>query len=814
MTKPLLRLGGVLVLLLAFLPSVFAQSGVKVARIDIKHVGPQSASDELIRANIRTKSGDAYSVQAIDEDVKNLYATGFFYNIQVLDKREAEGVVLTYVVQGKPRLTDVKFSGNKKYSDTKLRKKLTSKTGFPLDEHKLFADAQEIKKMYQKAGYPNTDVKYVLAIDESGGTGTARFEIKESPRIKIEKVEFVGAQAFSQRKLRKVVKTRKRWMFSWLTGSGRLKDDQLQEDRERLGEFYRDRGYIDFELKDIKVENTSRNKVAVKFLVSEGKPYKVGSVKFTGNKLFSEKDIASGLQQLRTFKGTKAKLGPHGLSMDVGDTFTPKGMTRDVESVEDFYGSKGYIDVNQSTGNLQVRRIPNTDTGTMDVEFVIDEGQQAYIEKIEIRGNSKTKDKVLRRELAVTPGETFNMVRVKLSKSRLEGLQYFEKVEMRPEPTDVPNRRDLIVAVEEKNTGNFTLGAGFSSVDAIVGFIEVSQGNFDLFKPPTFTGGGQKFRLRVQLGTERQDYIISFVEPWFLGKKLALGVDLYHRDLNFQSIGNLYDEVRTGARVSLTRALYRDFLIGSVSYTLENIGIILDPSVHRDQPADGGVPGELPPISKQNAPNALFNEAGYSLVSKFGFSLAYDTRNSVLLPNKGQRTELSAEVAGGPISDKNFYKVELRSGWYFPGFSQGHVLEVIGLAGVADSLDNHDVPFYERFYLGGVNSLRGFRYRDVSPREPGFDEPIGGDTYWFGSLEYSIPIVERVRFAAFYDIGNVLADSYDFSFSDFADNYGVGIRLNLPIGPLRLDYGIPIHHPDDTSGSGKFQFSVGYSRPL
>src|SRR5262249_20744722 len=161
-------------------------------------------------------------------------------------------------------------------------------------------------------------------------------------------------------------------------------------------------------------------------------------------------------------------------------------------------------------------------TGTMDLEFLLEEGQKSYIEKIEIRGNTKTKDKVIRRELAVAPGETFDMVRVKVSKQRLEGLQYFEKVDTRPEGTDVPNRKNLIVGVDEKNTGNFTLGAGFSSVDSIVGFAEISQGNFDLFHPPTFTGGGQKFRLRIQLGTQRKDFVISFVEPWFLGRKLSL----------------------------------------------------------------------------------------------------------------------------------------------------------------------------------------------------------------------------------------------------------------------------------------------------
>ncbi len=219
--------------------------------------------------------------------------------------------------------------------------------------------------------------------------------------------------------------------------------------------------------------------------------------------------------------------------------------------------------------------MPNIEHGTMDLNFQIGDSQKSYVQKIEIHGNLKTKDKVIRRELAISPGDVFDMVRVKISKQRLEGLQYFDKVDTEPEPTDPPiaGRKNLIVNVEEKNTGNISIGAGFSSVDALVGYAEVSQGNFDLFHPPYFTGGGQKLRLRVQLGTQRQDYELSFIEPWFLDRKLSLGVDLYRHQLNFESPNDIYDETRTGGKVSLTRALGSDFLIGSVSYTAEDIGI-------------------------------------------------------------------------------------------------------------------------------------------------------------------------------------------------------------------------------------------------
>ncbi len=791
MKSPLRLLGLLTVLVFLSLSGASAQSAGNIAKIAIKHVGPASVNDALILANIRVKAGDPYVRATVDDDVKNLYATGFFYNIQVVDEKNDEGIVLTYVVQGKPRLVQIKYQGNVKYNEAKLTKKVTSKVGEPLNEQKLFNDAQEIKKMYSNAGYPQTEVKYVVSIDENAGTGLATFEISETPKVKIESIEFVGAEAFPQSKLRGLVKIHKPGLFTGMFGWRTFKEDKLIEGKEKLADFYREKGYIDFEIKDVQLTYPTPKQVVIKIVIFEGKPYKLGAITFKGNTLATADVI------MKPFK------------MRVGDTYTPKGLSGDVDIVEDFYGARGYIDVSQSTGNLRVNRIPNTDTGTMDLEFQIEEGQKSFIEKIEIRGNTKTRDKVIRRELAVTPGETFDMTRVKLSKQRLEGLQFFEKVDAEAEPTEIPNRKNLAVNVEEKSTGNFSVGAGFSSVDSIVGFAEVTQGNFDLFNPPTFTGGGQKFRIRVQLGTQRQDYEISFVEPWFLNRKLALGVDLYRHELDYQSLNSLYNENRTGAKFSLTRALGSDFLIGSVSYTLENVGIT-------------GVPSY--------APTTILNEQGDKLLSRIGGSLAYDTRNSTTLPNHGQRTELSTELVSGGA---NFYKVELKTAWYVKGPFEGHVLELVARGGVEGG---GKVPFYERFYLGGLYSLRGYDYRAVGPRESYTNtivnapvgtnaptttsvsdtEPIGGETYWFASAEYSLPLIERLRFAVFYDIGMVYSDSFSLSSPSgskmYNDNVGIGLRLNLPIGPLRLDYGIPITHDANTGGSGKFQFGVGYTR--
>ncbi|HVV72732.1 MAG TPA: outer membrane protein assembly factor BamA, partial [Verrucomicrobiae bacterium] len=700
--KFVFRLCG-LVLALVCLPSLEAQlAAPKVAKVEIKHVGPASVSDELVRANIRVKPGDTYLPAAVDEDVRNLYSTGLFYNVRVSFTNTAPGIILTYIVQGNPRLSEIRFVGNKRFTNAKLHKTISSKVGEPFNERKLFTDAQDIQKLDQKKGYPRTTVTYSFSVEENTGRATATFDIKESPKIKIIEVDFVGAHAFPQKRLRKVIKTRKHWMFSWITGSGVLKDEQFEDDKEKLADFYRngsgkhgEGGYLDFEIKNVEFAYPTPRTMVIRFIINEGTQYRVGAVKFSGNKIFSTADITNGLRFIHTFKGEKTKIGPNGLTMDVGDIFTPKGLSKDTEDVEDVYGSKGYIDVT-SPRTLNVVKLPNTETGTMDLEFQVDEGQKYSIEKIEIRGNTKTRDKVIRRELAVSPGETFDMVRVKRSKQRLEGLQYFEKVDTRPEPTDPPiaGRKNLIVGLDEKNTGNLTMGAGFSSVDALVGFVELTQGNFDLFNPPTFTGGGQRFRLRLALGTEQQDYLMSFVEPWFLGHKLSLGVDLYYRDLNYLSLDNIYSVVRAGARVSLTRALGSDFLIGSLSYTLEDVGINLNSGFHgpalglapdpAGAPGGGrGYPAQIPYVIPANVPQSILDETGYHLLSRVGGSLAYDTRNSVMLPNKGQRTELDAEFVGGPIGgDREFYKLEMKTAWYFKGLFPGHVLEVVGRTGV------------------------------------------------------------------------------------------------------------------------------------
>lgn len=778
-----------------------------IQQIEIRHVGPAAVSDELIRANMRMKVGEAYSRVGIDDDVQNLMATGFFYTVRVGEQLTDDGFKLTFIVQGKPVLTEVRFSGNKKYSIRKLRGKVKSKVGEPLDAQKLFFDSQEILKLYQKAGLQKTTVEAKPVVNEELGKGTVTFEIVEAPKVRIEDVVFENATAFKQSKLRRVVKTRRWWWLSWLTGSGKLKDEQFVDDKERLRDFYTGEGYIDFELKDVAFDQPRENRMVIRFDVAEGTQYQVSNVVLKGNELFTQEEILANLKDNNNFR-TSLELRP-------GETFTPKKLRSDVTAIENFYQSQGYIDA-----RVVPQKVPNIEQGALDLEYNVREGDKFYVEKIEIKGNTKTKDKVIRRELAISPGEPFDMVRVKISKSRLEQMNYFEKVDTTDEPASIDNRRNLVIGVEEKNTGNIQVGAGFSSIDRLVGFVEVTQGNFDLFNPPYFTGGGQKARARIQYGTRRQDYILGFTEPWFLGQRLRLDTELFYRELNYFSRN--WTQTQYGARLGLTKQLPFN-LVGGVSYTIENIDIDFDEAYRTQFPN-----------------SVLLQEEGDRWVSRMGFTLAHDTRNNVTLADSGHRIELAPEIVGGVLGgDVDFYKLELRAAqyWspvrYFDETSfwrdvfKGHILELVGRAGVVEAYGDGDrgnqnrVPLFDRFYLGGLYSLRGFDFRDVGPREELTGEPTGGSTFWFASAEYSIPLIERLRFAVFYDAGMVYPDAYSFDPQTFADgsttgsyndNFGFGIRLNLPIGPLRLDYGFPLTKDKYASGSGRFQFGVGYHR--
>jgi outer membrane protein insertion porin family len=786
-----------------------------VHKISVKHTGPPAVSDAFILANIRTKEGERIYRATIEEDEASLYATGFFYHVRVDQTITAEGVDLTYVVQGKPILTEIRITGNKKLTLSKLKKKVTSKTGQPMDELKLFHDAEAMKELYQKKGYPDSTVTVQPpAIDELAGRASVTILVNETPKVRLVDVIFDGATAFPQKKLRHVIKTRRHWMFSWLTGTGVLKKDQFDDDKDTLVEFYQNQGYIDFAIQDIRFDHPTPNHMIIHIVVSEGRQYKVGTLTIRGNTLFTTNDFIKGVvidKQLMRLTNVP------------GAIFKPSAYDADRDTIENMYGSKGYLTRGGNTV-ITPSRTPNPATSTMDVAFDIQEGEKCYIEKIEIKGNVKTKDKVIRRELAVFPGEVYDMVRVKISKARLDNMDYFTKVDTTAEDTDVPNRKNLVIGLEETSMSTASIGAGFSSVESIVGFVEVKMKNFDLFDPPTFTGAGQKLNVIASLGSLYQDYEINFVEPFLLGgsKRLALGVNLFHKQVDYDSLNSMYDETFDGGTISLNKG-FTQFISGGVSYTLEaahlaiNSGFSTNSSTNYVPAANGltSVPSVTPPNISTN----IYDQHGTDLINKFGLTLGFDSRTTLKDSASGEHVQFLA-TAATPPGDTEFYKLELKSSWYFRGFRPGDILELDARGGVMNSWDGTtQIPIYERWSLGGLYSLRGFRYRQVGPQDE-FGEPLGGDTYFFGGAEYSIPLAKIVRLAWFYDMGNVFPDAYSFKLGSrqehiFSDDVGMGLRIVLPMGgglPLRLDYAFPITHDSDVGAGGRVQIGVGYTR--
>ena len=738
-----------------------------VKEIEVRFAGARTSNDSVILANMRTKVGEPFTQTNSEDDVRALYATGLFANVRLIQETVGDGVRVVVLVQGKPKLKDVIFEGNAKYKSDRLKKEVKSKVGEVVSERQIVEDANALVEFYQKAGYHNVKVAFEIMPDEMTGQSIAKFVITEGDRVKIDHVNFEGNKAFTSKILRHKVETRNYNWLSWFTKKGFLKETVIEEDKDRLAEFYRSEGYIDAEVKDVKYDKPEKEKIVVTFFVYEGNQYKVGKLVVEGNQLFPTVDIQKKL------------------AMKAGDLFTPGGLQKDIKAIQDLYGARGYIDC-----NVRPTRGANVTTSTMDVNLAIREGDMAYLDLIEIRGNIKTKDKVIRREIATVPGEIYNSVKVDASKQRIENLGYFSHVTATPEDTDIPNRKNLVLAVEEQRTGSFSFGAGFSSVDSILGFAEVTQGNFDIANPPYFTGAGQKARVRAQFGARRQDFLASFTEPWFMNKRLAAGFDLFFNDANYLSA--IYNQRTYGGDVRLGTGL-GEFNRADITYKIEQV--------------------EIYNISS-GASQAIMQESGTRSKSSVGLNLSRDTRDNLLLPSKGYKAELWSEVAGGPIlmGQTDTYKVGVSGQIYFlmPWWEK-NILSFNGSTGVVEIWDQGTrVPLFDRWFLGGPNSVRGFKFRDIGPKDGPGGEPIGGKTMAFLQSEYSVPVIDRVRVATFMDFGQVWANAYDWSSSAPVIGAGIGLRLNLPIGPINLDYGWPIRKDSNiTSDSGQFSFNVG-----
>jgi outer membrane protein insertion porin family len=822
---------------LLFMPAVARaqqQEAPPIRSIDVQYSGPATVSKEVILAQIRTAVGQPYSDSTVEDDIRSLYKTGGIQNVRIFAQPEGDGVKVIVAVQTRQVLRELVIDGAHRVSAKKLRKEIGVKLNAPVNEDDLQKARQKIIDRYQSKGFTDIEVEFrVEPIDESRGTARVIYTVSEGVKGAVSRIHFQGNEHFSEKILRKQMKTRGKTMIAFIDKSGRLDEVQLQQDLDSIKEFYQDHGYVDVEVEEARRER-KKGPLVITVGIKEGTLYHVNKLSFAGYKQTTEERIRKVIK------------------MKEGAIYSPKQLHDDAKALADNYGSGGYVDL------IVLPQGTPAGPGLIDVHYKIEEGNRSFVERISIIGNTRTKDKVIRREVLIKPGDVFDTVRVETTKKRLDNLGYFTKVETYPEETGVEGRKDLVVQVEEKRTGSLNFGAGYSTVDQLIGFVELTQGNFDITSWPGLTGAGEKFRAKAQIGSQRQDYVVAVTEPYFLDQRLSLGGQIFYSEASYLS--SVYDQRNYGFSLELRKPLF-SWVYGVLGYSLQNYDIF-------------NVAGGVSP--------AILAEEGTTTKSMVSTSLVWDRRDNPFLTRRGERISISTYVSGGPLGgDEQIYGFDIEATKYIrfpgdlillfdveaatvdvwnkpetksiPGFF-GEVFDINGKPVLLGTAPNQfqatepvqvsvpTVPIFDRLYLGGSNNLRGFGFRDISPKDS-FGQPLGGQSMARGTVELTFPIVEKARGALFYDAGLVNPDPWDFgnqtlevprgvngqasvkyakinslpfnpltpksTFDSFGSDFGIGVRLDLPIGPLRLDYGYPINRAGN-AGHGHLNFSVGY----
>ncbi|MBV8587723.1 MAG: outer membrane protein assembly factor BamA, partial [Verrucomicrobia bacterium] len=737
-------------------PGTQPQKAAIVRQIEIQYAGPATLSRQRILTNMRTTVGQPYSETTIEDDVRSLYSTGLVTNVRIYGEPLPDGVKVIVVVQTRVTLAAINIQGAERVKPNRIRRELNLKINAPLDEQALEQARQKVVELYQKRGFPDVDVSYKVDTNEDRGTATVTFAISEGTRAIVRHIVFIGNTVFKPSRLRKEMKTQQANPIGFITGAGRYSSVQLDDDVGKIKQLYQNNGYEDIQVTDVKVNRVNKKYVDINIYLVEGPQYHINTVTIEGLQVVTEANFRKLLKQTE------------------GQVFSPDKLQKDIKAIEDGYGVAGYADA-----KVTVQTTP-AGPALVDLHWKVEEGLKSYVERINISGNTRTKDKVIRRELVLAPGDVFDTVRVDISKKRLEGLQYFDRVDTYASDTLVPGRKDLNVVVQEKRTGSLNFGVGFSSNEGLIGFGELNQGNFDITNWRTLTGAGQKFRARLQIGTQEKQALISFTEPYFLDQRLAVGTELFYLDSQFYS--DVYSQRDYGFTL-FARKPISNFLAARLEYRLQETDIY---DVTTDDPV-------------------IRAEQGNSLESRVTFGMTYDRRDNAFLTRKGIRVDFSTYISGGFLGgDVQIYGFDLAATQYFL-LPFDTILTLDGeIAGVDNWGSGHDVPIYDRLFLGGANNLRGFKFQDVGPLDPSGQDVIGGNSLLRWTIEYTVPVVERVRAAVFYDAGFVNRRAWDYGFYDLNADVGAGLRLNLPIGPIRIDYGIPIQYNFHNKSTGRF----------
>jgi outer membrane protein insertion porin family len=783
-----------------------------VRSIRVKAAGA-TVSEQFVLGFVALRQGQPFSKDAVASTVRSLYATGRFAQAvvePVLDPKTGE-VDIVVTVEPRPILKGIEYVGGDglvgkvgwfggaEVEDVKI--------GEPLDMAQLRRAEVKLQTELRKKR-PFTRVTSQLR-DVPGGKFAA-IVVDEGIELKVDNFRFEGATAFERYDLWSAAELKTseyRWYkWSWLVGGGRLDPEQYRADAKKIREFYRAKGYLDAEVEDADPEKVCEVKdvkdgsgwVDVVFKIKEGRRYTVGAIAIEGNRLGATDPLFTAEALRKVIAEPSLRRGAHPAEFDrlaSGEAFAVPAVEAASDKLREYYGQMGYIN-----SSVQVVRKPDLATGVIAVRFQVEEGQRHTVRAVEIQGNTKTRSTVIARELALGPGEVFDLARTRVSEARLRNTQFFEEVRVAPIPTAVPGQSDLRVTVKEGPTGQVSFGAGYSTVEGLVGFVEYAESNFDFANPEGwYRGDGQKFRVRLSVGSLTNSFEHSFEEPALWERDLAVGYSIERRYAGYASAN--YSVLSEGLSLYARRRVFSN-IEGRVGYNLRRMSV---DNVTASAPADVVTEGN----------------AGARVISSLSASLVYDTRDEYNFPTKGSRISLTEELAGNGLGgDVKYLKSELRTGrWFLLSPTAEQTLGIVGRVGLLTGTGGY-LPFYERFYLGGAYDMRGFDYNDVGSFDT-YDtsngyQPMGGMTYGYFSAEYTIKAADNLRFAAFYDYGLVNKSESDFGVSQANSDYGLGMRILLGGAVMRLDFGFPLQSTTDpltgaalNDGGMKFNFSFG-----
>jgi len=699
---------------------------------------------------LKQSKGKLFSPADLSSDIKTIYRMGYFSDIRADVTDRPDGKEITFTVQEKPQVTDLKITGNDALDTKEIEAVLTVKAKHFLDMDKIRADVEKVKTLYGNKGYFNAEIKYEVT-KKSDKDIRLTYQISEGRRLYIKTISFQGTQAYTDKELKNMMDTNEWGLFSFFTDSGVLKEDKLKEDVKKLNAYYLNNGYINAKVADPIITH-DKKWIYVAIPVTEGRRFKVGKIAISGDTISVPRDVL--LKRLKIGKK---------------DYYDREAIMNDMESLNEAYNNEGYAysDVTPVT-------LPDEKEQKVNIEFQVVKGEKVYFNRIAISGNTRTRDKVIRRQLTTVEGDLYSRGELKKSYMNLSRLRYFEEVDFQTEKGPDKNLMDVNIRVKEKPTGMVSLGAGYSALDAAVLTGQISQNN--LF------GRGQSLGITTAIGGRSRSYELYFIEPWLFDIPLWSKSDLW----NYERSYDTYNLDSSGFGETLGYPIWPQWSVtGYLGYRFSN-----------DKVKD----------VQDSASSYVKRQAGVTTSSGLTATLVRDTTDDVFFPTRGSKNSISTEFTGGPLQgNTEFIKYFANSTWFFPAIADS-VIGLRGRIGYLQERGGKEAPVFTRFYLGGINSIRGLR--NVGPTDPATGDFIGGLTSLNFNAEYVFTLFKNagMKGVFFYDTGNTWNSGYDLS--DLRKTCGTGVRWYSPIGPLRLEYGYVLD-PKGDEPTGRWEFTIG-----